>query len=294
MNFNLVNAPKKLVPIVKAKLREQIPKLNERQLKRLKMKFSDAIIDEFEELKFKKALKLFKKILKIDEDHEKNFQEKINHKLLDKIFNALKSIEEKTDENEIESFLELINDIWNIDEKFDWLIEVLLIHASSLVTENSLENSKIDAIVKLVHGTAISEKLKFYRASVVVLESAFQIASKHDEWSYNSEKLCELISHQLSDSLTKLSRQLREDENDLEGALKLSIRSLKVLRKFIGKNSMIYEIEAESELAACHYEIGEFEKSLNHYQHALSLAEGVKLREKCCQILVKISECFER
>ena len=103
MDFNLVNAPRKLLPVVKAKLRQKIPMLNERQLKRLKMDYRDALVDELEELKCFKGLTLLKQILQSDQ--QKAFQQKVNHELLEKIFNAIQEIEVKNFEGETEGFL---------------------------------------------------------------------------------------------------------------------------------------------------------------------------------------------
>lgn len=292
MDFNLVNAPRKLLPVVKAKLRQKIQMLNERQLKRLKMDYRDALLDELEELKCFKGLTLLKKILQLDQ--KKAFQEKVNHKLLEKIFNAIKENEVKNFEDEIEGFLDLVREIWDVSEDFDWLIELLLVHSTELVTESYLEGSKIDAILKYVHGTVVSERLKWYRASVVLLESAFQTATQHEEWNIGNDKLCVLISYQLSDSLTKLSREVRKNEGNVEGALKLSRRSLQVLGKYSNESSLNYEIEAEFEHAANHYDNKTFKNALHHYEHALTLAEAAKFKQKVCEILVKIGECHKR
>lgn len=292
MDFNLVNAPRKLLPAVKAKLRQKIPMLNERQLKRLKMNYRDALIDELEEQKCNKGLALLKKVLQSDQQNV--FQKKANHNLLTNIFNTIKKIEVKDFEDEIEGLLDLVKEIWDISEDFDWLIELILVHSTELINKNHLEGSKVDAMLKYLHGTVVSERLKWYRASVVLLESAFQNATQHEEWTDGVDMICVLISYQLSDSLTKLSRQVRKSEGNIEGALKLSRRSLQVLRKYTSENSINYEIDAEFEHAKCHYENKTFNNSLHHFEHALVLAEAAKFKKKVCEILVKIGECHKR
>lgn len=294
MNFNLTNVPRKLLPTVKSNLREKVPKLNERQLKRLSMTPIDALVDELKEFRKFKALEVFQKILQIDQSRGKSFEKSQNQKLLKKIVHSLKKIDLKSNEAEIELLLDLINEIWDVSEEFDWLIELLLVHSSELILEFNLEDRKIDAIVKFTHACALSERLQWYRPAVILFESAFQLASFHEEWTLNSDQLCVMISHQLSDCLTKLSSEVREKEKDVNGALILSRRSLKVVRKFFSPKSVNYEINAEYEYGICHFEKENYKNALEHLGHALALAVVAKLKKKYCEILVKIAECHRK
>lgn len=293
MDFTLISAPRKLLPAVKAKLREKIPRLNEKQLKRLRMPLSEALEEELEELNCRKALEVFRKILETDKKQEKYFERKENQKLLKNIFESLKEIEHKSNEAEIEILLKIIDDIWNIDKAFDWLVELLLVHSSDLIEKYNLDDRKIDVIVKFTHATALSQRLQWYRFAVVLLESAFILAAVNEEWTFKSEQFCAVISHQLSDCLTKLSREVRETEKDIDGALMLSKRSLKVIRTYISNKSIKLEMEAEFEHANCYFDSELYENALNHFNHALILAECEKYKRKSCEALMKIAECHK-
>lgn len=289
----LTSASRKEIPQVKKCIRSKIPYLTIQQIRRLKLPLADALQIELEELNQQKALKLFQEILKIDQKHKNVFCNRKNLSILEEIFDSIKDIEGKTEEQVIITIIEITKKFFNENENFDWLIEFLLIKAHQLVSDYELEQSKTSTILSYLHGLSLSHRLHWYRAALLYFESAFNNALKNDDWIFEDEKFSTKIIPELSDCLIKLSKEIRIGHHNPKDASIYSYRALTILRKITVNENLRFEIDAEIEVGDCLMEQRSFDEANAHFEHGLGLSEFGGIKEKYCECLIKIAKCFK-
>ncbi|KAG5675877.1 hypothetical protein PVAND_005743 [Polypedilum vanderplanki] len=291
-SFNLANAPKNLLPQVKQNLREKVPLLTVKELRRIKEPLVKVLKIELIEEGRPKALRIYDEIIRNDKKHKKFFQNKKNENFLLEIFEFLKTIDEKTWEEEVEALVNFAFVIFVKNEEIDWLIESLLIQATERITEYHLEGKKVDAITKFVHGLSLYHRLHWFRAALLHFEYAFKLAHHNDKWIFNNKKLSNSIALELSKCAVKLSQEIRKNKKEIENALAFSKRALLVLRYDLELENFEFEFEAEYEYASCWVDYDDYESALSHFEHAAALAEKCSMKEKYCECLLEIVNCY--
>jgi tetratricopeptide (TPR) repeat protein len=294
--LKLSNSTRKLLPIVKQKLREKVPKLDLKELRRARGPFHEALLIELQESHHRNAYEIFKEIVDFD---LKSSKELTNDKeLMERIFDDLKKAEYSSKEDEVEILMTLGRHIEKGTAKIRWLVEKFYSRALMMIKNYQFEGSRNDAIVQFWYGK-LSSELGKYEEAVKFLNASFEISFGVEEWMVEDEsekapeKLFAAALNGLCKSLIKLSKQVINEHP--EQALELSIKSLKLIRanKIFIMDSLKLELDSELAIGDSFMALNHFDKAMFHFEVAIELATSSGFCDDGFKALLKMSEHYK-
>lgn len=289
--LKLTTANRKILPTVKEKLRQKVPKLDLTELRRIRFPFHEALLTELKESRHKNAFDFFKEI--VDQDLQVSKILTKDKKLMERIFDDLKQAEYSKKEDEIGTLTTLCGYILKTNDKLSWLVDKIYKRALANIKVYQFEATIPDATVQFFYGKFLSETLMKYEEAVSYLSASYNISLGVDEWmdELESGSINIQVAKELCKSLLKLSEKSRTD--DPERAFELSSEALKIIRSHKSKNNLALEAAVEMELGNCCTALNQIEKAFFHFELALELTKLSELHQETIAALMKMAECYE-
>lgn len=292
--LKLSTSNRKMLPIVKQKLREKVPPISPNKLRRLKMKFHEALLLELKESQHLNAYNFFNEIILKDSEDSNILTS--NNELAEMIFNELKKAEDSTKDEEIEILLKLGRTIDDLETPIRWLVGKIYSRALMTIKNFMFGETRVDAFAKYFYGKFLAEE-KNYEDAVTTLEDSLKICFEVEEWIVegtsldDSKELNILVADELFKSLMDLSKEVKS--KDPEYSLELTKKSLKIVRNYGIDDNLKKEIDCEMEFANCFEKLKEFDKAQRKYELVFEMTIMCGLHQVGLDALVKMSECYK-
>lgn len=278
-----------LTASAKMKLRQNIVRLESKEVRRCRIPFHEALLIELKEDHVDTAFEFFQELIQHDLNHSKALTR--SKEMVERIYNALREADLSDKKDEIEILMELARSFENIQ----WLAEKIYSRALEMVKKYQFEKTRFDAISQYIYGKFLSGIEPRLQEAISYLSSAFDISFGVEELELvkmdsKSEPLYMTIANELSKSLITLSKQTQND--DPEASLELATKSLKIIRSIRGDNLNL-EVDTEIEIGNCFKAMGQLEKALIRFEYAIEISKYGQLIDSQFVALLNVSECLK-
>ena len=291
--LKLCSSNRKILSTVKKKLREKVPQITTNELRRIRMKFHEALLLELKESQDIEAFHFFDDI--IQKDLEESMEIVNDNGIAELIFNELKK-SSLTKEEKIENLLNLGQIIQDLDTPIKWLVDKIYLDVLALIQKFLVSGTRVESYAKFCYGKFL-KNMKNFEEAVRILEESLKVCSDENEWlvvgktSKKSEKLNDLVADELYQSLIELSKLIRL--NDPESSLDLVNKSLKLFRKFKIHKKIEKEVNCEIKLGKCYEVLKDLDKARRHFQHAFEMSAISDSHQIGLNALFKVAECYK-
>ena len=291
--LKLSTSNRKILSTVKKKLREKVPQISTNELRRIRMRFHEALLLELRESQDFEAYQFFNEI--IQRDLEESMDIVNDNDLAELIFNELKKTV-LTKEEKIENLLKLSQMIQDLDIPIKWLIETIYSEVLTLIQTFLFSGTRVEAYAKFCYGKLL-KSVKSFEKAVKFLEESLKVCTSENEWlvpgktSKKQEKLNDLVADELHQSMIELSKFIRL--SDPEKSLELVNKSLKLFRIFQIHKKIEKEVNCEMELGNCYEALKDFEKARQHFQHAFEMSAMSDSHQVGLNALFKTAKCYK-